>query len=134
MGQPAAKQGDTIVALDYHIVLVPAPPGPPVPQLLPHPFVGVLDGGLSPNVRIMGRQAALVGSTATNTPHMPTSPGLTFQRLPANRGVVQGGSGTVRINGRSAARGGDLAVTCNDPADLPVGRVIAAPGTVRIGL
>ena len=38
MGQPAAKQGDHIIATDTHIVLVPAPPGPPVPTPLPHPF------------------------------------------------------------------------------------------------
>ena len=36
MGQPAAKQGDQIVATDTHIVLVPSPGGP-VPTPLPHP-------------------------------------------------------------------------------------------------
>jgi uncharacterized Zn-binding protein involved in type VI secretion len=31
-----------------------------------------------------------------------------------------------------AARNGDMAITCNDPADLPVGQVVAV-GTVFIG-
>jgi uncharacterized Zn-binding protein involved in type VI secretion len=38
----------------------------------------------------------------------------------------------VRINGRPAARAGDTAMTCNDPTDLPIGRV-QAEGTVSIG-
>ncbi len=42
------------------------------------------------------------------------------------------GSATVKINGKMAARNGDTAITCNDPADIPVGKVVAA-GTVIIG-
>jgi uncharacterized Zn-binding protein involved in type VI secretion len=38
----------------------------------------------------------------------------------------------VFINGKPAARNGDKAITCNDPADLPVGTVVAA-STVMIG-
>jgi uncharacterized Zn-binding protein involved in type VI secretion len=38
----------------------------------------------------------------------------------------------VKINGKAAARMGDMAETCNDPSDLPVGTVIAS-GTVMIG-
>jgi uncharacterized Zn-binding protein involved in type VI secretion len=38
----------------------------------------------------------------------------------------------VFINGKSAARNGDVADTCNDPADTPVGTVVAV-GTVFIG-
>lgn len=133
MGQPAAKQGDTVVATDIHIVLVPAPPAPPVPTPLPHVFSGMLDGGLSTNVRIMGKPAATVNSTATNTtPHLPTPPGTAFQKPPSNRGTIMMGSATVRINGKMAARNGDTAMTCNDPADAPVGTVIAV-GTVIVG-
>src|SRR5262249_11798469 len=133
MGQPAAKAGDRIVAMDTHVVLVPSPPGSPVPTPLPHPFAGVLDGNLSPTVSIMGAKAATVASTATNTPaHAPTPPGVSFQRPPANRGTVQTGSVTVKIGGQGVARNGDTAITCNDPADLPVGTVVAA-GTVLVG-
>jgi uncharacterized Zn-binding protein involved in type VI secretion len=130
MGQPAAKQGDRIVATDIHILLVPAPPGPPIPTPFPLPFSGPLSGGLSANVKIGGRAAATVGSTADNLPpHIPPFP---FQVPPKNRGTVLTGSRTVRINGKGAARNGDPATTCNDPIDQPVGKVVAT-GTVRIG-
>ncbi|MCA2660384.1 MAG: hypothetical protein IM496_18370 [Microcystis sp. M049S2] len=133
MGQPAAKQGDQIIATDTHIVMVPAPPGPPVPTPLPHPFIGIINGNLSADVKIMGMAAATVDSTADNTPpHIPTPPGTAFQNPPANKAAIKIGSPTVKINGKMAARNGDMAQTCNDPADLPVGRVIAV-GTVFIG-
>jgi len=130
MGQPAAKQGDTITAVDIHIIMIPTPGGP-VPTPLPHPFNGLIDGSLSNDVKIMGMPAATVGSTATNTPpHIPQ--GGPFQMPPSNRGQIILGSLTVLINGKGAARSGDMANTCNDPADMPVGTIIAA-GTVMIG-
>lgn len=134
MGQPAAKQGDQIVATDTHIVMVPAPPAPsPVPTPLPHPFAGIINGNLSSDVNIMGMPAATVDSTADNTPpHLPTPPGTAFQKPPANKATIKLGSPTVKINGKMAARNGDMAMTCNDPADLPAGQVIAV-GTVFIG-
>lgn len=133
MGQPAAKQGDKIVAVDTHIVMTPAPPGPPVPSPLPHPFAGIIMGGLSSNVKIMGMPAAVVGSTADNLPpHVQTAPGISFQKPPSNKATIQIGSPTVKINGKMAARNGDTAMTCNDPADLPNGKIVAA-GTVLIG-
>jgi uncharacterized Zn-binding protein involved in type VI secretion len=130
MGRPAAKQGDQVVAVDTHLVVVR---GAPAPVPLPHPFAGVLSGGLSTDVKIMGKPAAVVGSTADNSPpHLPTSPGASFQRPPANKAVIQLGSPTVMVNGKPIARNGDKALTCNDPSDLPVGTVIAV-GTVMIG-
>ena len=132
MGQPAAKQNDTIVAVDTHIVMVPSPGGP-VPTPLPHPFNGIISSGLSGDVNIMGFAAATVGSVADNTPpHIPTPPGTAFQTPPTNKGTIRLGSQTVKINGKSAARNGDVADTCNDPADAPVGKVIAV-STVMIG-
>lgn len=133
MGPFAAKQGDQVSAMDTHIVMVPSPPGPPVATPLPHPFSGLLDGALSTNVNIMGRPAAVAGSTARNQPpHLPTPPGSVFQKGPGNQATVQGGSRGVNINGKPAARHGDAAITCNDPADQPVGKVVAT-GSVRIG-
>lgn len=130
MGQPAAKQGDQIVGTDMHIVLPPTP-APPVP--LPHPFAGIINGGLSSNVKIMGQPAATVNSTADNAPpHLPTPPGIAFQKPPSNKGTIQMGSASVRINGKAVARNGDKALTCNDPADLPNGTVVAV-GNVMIG-
>jgi uncharacterized Zn-binding protein involved in type VI secretion len=69
---------------------------------------------------------------ASNTPpHVPIG-GPSFQVPPTNKGKVIMGSSTVLINKKMAARMGDTAETCNDPAPLPVGRVLAA-GTVLIG-
>jgi len=134
MGQPAAKEGDQVIAVDTHIVLVPAPPGPPVPTPLPHPFSGKLDGSLSGDVKIEGKAGATVDSTATNSPsHVATPPGTSFQKPPANKGSVMVGSQTVKINGKAAARIGDTVQTCNDPADAPVGSIVGPPGTVLIG-
>jgi uncharacterized Zn-binding protein involved in type VI secretion len=130
MTKPAAKQGDRIVAIDTHIVMIPSPGGP-VPTPLPHPFAGILNGNLSSDVNIMGLPAATVDSTATNTPpHLPQ--GGPFQSPPANKGKITLGSQTVLINGKAAARLGDTAETCNDPVDQPVGTVVAQ-GTVLIG-
>lgn len=132
MGQPAARANDRVVATDTHLVLVPAGPAL-VPTPLPHPFSGLIDGGLVASVKIQGQPAAVVGSTATNTPaHLPTPPGTSFQKPPANRATIQMGSSSVLIGGKPAARHGDTALTCNDPADAPVGTVVAV-STVLIG-
>lgn len=131
MGQPAAKQGDKVVGVDTHIIMVPAPPGPPVPTSLPHPFSGTLLRGLSTDVMIQSMPAATVNSIAMNTPpHIPQ--GGPFQKPPINQGKIIMGSTTVFINGKPAARAGDRAMTCNDPADAPVGTVVAT-GTVMTG-
>ena len=132
MGMPAAKMGDKITATDTHIVMVPNPSGQ-TPTPLPHPFVGTIDSGCSTNVMIEGKGAATVGSGATNTPsHIATPPGVSFQAPPTNKGTITMGSTSVMINGKPAARNGDTALTCNDPAPLPVGKVIAV-GKVMIG-
>jgi uncharacterized Zn-binding protein involved in type VI secretion len=124
----AAKQGDRVVATDIHLI---QPPGPVSPVPVPHPFTGIIDGGLSSDVQIDGKPAATMNSTATNTPpHVPI--GGTFVNPPSNRGTIIRGSATVLINNKPAARMGDTAMTCNDPVDLPVGTVVAA-GTVDIG-
>jgi uncharacterized Zn-binding protein involved in type VI secretion len=112
-----------------HMIILPAPP--PNLALLPHPFSGRINGNLSSDVKIMGKPAATVGSTADNSPpHVPL--GGSFQKPPANKGTIQLGSMTVKINGKMAARNGDIAMTCNDPVDLMVGTVVAV-GTVFIG-
>jgi uncharacterized Zn-binding protein involved in type VI secretion len=127
MGLPAAKQGDQVTATDMHIIVPPS--GPPAP--VPHPFTGVLDTALSTNVKVMGMPAATVNSKAANKPpHLPI--GGTFQKPPHNTSTIVKGSATVFISGQAAARNGDTASTCNDPADLTVGTVVAA-GTVLIG-
>jgi uncharacterized Zn-binding protein involved in type VI secretion len=128
MGQPAAKQGDQAVGVDTHVVMVPSPPGSPVPTPLPHPFAGILDTDLSADVKIEGRAAAMVNSVATNTPpHVPTPPGVSFQSPPDNKGPVSSGSTTVFINGRGAARSGDPVASCGGSS------TVIAASTVLIG-
>ena len=130
MGMPAAKKGDQIIAADIHVVNIPSPSGT-VPTPIPHPFAGIIDGNLSQDVKIMGKPAATVGSTASNKPpHIPQ--GGPFQKNPSNKATIKMGSATVKINGKMAARTGDTAMTCNDPSDMPVGTVLAT-GTVFIG-
>ena len=135
MRQPAAREGDRVVAMDVHVVMVPAPPGSPVPTPLPHRFDGELNGNLSSDVRILGRPAVTVGSTADNRPpHHPESPGNAFQNPPSNKATITDGSPTVRINGKAAARLGDAAATCSDGPCVQPGKVAtAAAGTVKIG-
>jgi uncharacterized Zn-binding protein involved in type VI secretion len=128
MGQPAAKQGDIVVGTDIHVVLVPSPPGSPVPTPLPHPFSGPLDAELSSDVFIQGLPAATQGSVAHNQPpHIPTPPGTAFQTPPANQGTVQSGSSTVKIDGKAAARVGDPVQTCDGSG------TITGASTVLIG-
>jgi uncharacterized Zn-binding protein involved in type VI secretion len=132
MGKPIARQTDQVVAVDTHIVLIPTAGGP-VPTPLPHPFAGQLNSALSTSVKANGKPVATVDSIAQNQPpHLPTPPGVSFQKPPANQGTVMLGSATVKIGGKMAARAGDTVRTCNDPADAPVGQIIAA-GTVLIG-
>lgn len=137
MGKPAAHFGDSIVnAADIHIVLIPSQGGPvPTPQ--PFPFNGRITVNTSPNVRINGRPAAIVGSMAQNVPpHVPC--GGAFQVPPTNMGRVLVGSTSVRINGRGAVRAGDPCETCHDvPSAGPQGPsptvVVAGMSNVLIG-
>lgn len=103
-GLPAAKQGDQVMAIDIHIVMIPSPAGP-VPTPLPHPFVGMLDGDLSPSVKIEGKPAATKDSIAHNQPpHIPQ--GGPFQKPPSNQGKVMMGSLDVFIDAGGGGGGG----------------------------
>lgn len=120
MGQPLAKFGDSIFnEADIHIVLVPGP-GEPVPTPLPFPFNGKITEMVSENVRVNGKFAATVGSMAMNEPpHIPEEG--SFETPPTNLGRITFGSTTVKINGKRAARMGDMCETCHDipPGDVP---------------
>jgi uncharacterized Zn-binding protein involved in type VI secretion len=127
MGNPAAKQGDSIMAVDMHQIQPPT--GSPV--MIPLPFSGKLDGGLSQDVYIMGLPAATVDSTANNMPpHIPT--GGSFVSPPDNKATIANGSASVNIGGKAAARSGDKADTCNDDGQ-PQGGTVIAGGSVFIG-
>ncbi len=127
MGMPAAKKGDTILAVDMHWILPPLGPN----LLIPHPYAGVIDGGLSSDVLMMGQPAATTDSTASNQPpHVPI--GDSFVNPPNNRATIRSGSGSVFINGKTAARAGDRAQTCDESKTGPLGKVVAV-GTVIVG-
>jgi uncharacterized Zn-binding protein involved in type VI secretion len=95
------------------------------------PFTGTIMSGCSTDVFIEGKPAATVDSIALNQPvHIPAAG--PFQKPPTNQGKIIAGSAVVLINGKPAARNGDTAMTCNDPADMPIGQVVAV-STVFIG-
>jgi len=128
MANPAAKQGDSITAIDMHQI---QPPAPASPVMAPLPFFGVINGGLCQSVNIMGMPAATADSTAVNTPpHIPA--GGTFVSPPANKATIAQGSASVNIGGKPAARAGDKADTCNDDGQ-PRGGTVVAAGSVLIG-
>ena len=130
MGLPGAKQGDKVVGVDTHVIMIPSPGGP-VPTPMPMPFSGPLMEGLSTSILIDGDAAAVKGSVATNNPpHVPA--GGPFQTPPSNQGTVDGGSASVFFDNQPAARLGNPVKTCNDPTAAPNG-VIVASGSVLIG-
>lgn len=130
-GKPAATEGDHVLGIDTHIVLIPSPGGP-IPTPVPLPFDGVLDADLSDDVRIGNKKAVVVGSKAHNRPaHVPA--GGPFQRPPSNEASVSTGSSTIFLNNKPLATLGDTAFTCADPADAPNGTLVTAGLTVIAG-
>lgn len=145
MGNPGAKEGDTINGIDTHIILVPSPGGP-VPTPTPLPFVGTISQNVAGSIFLLNKAAATEGSLARNDPaHVPANG--SFLKPPSNQATVHKGSASVFFDNRPAARMGDPAMTCNDPADAPNGTVFvpgvdgkpadqpgcAPPGTIFIG-
>jgi uncharacterized Zn-binding protein involved in type VI secretion len=131
--QPAARLGDAVVGVDIHVVLVPSPTGT-APTPLPHPFSGTITSSTVSTVLIGGQPAAVVGSVATNSqPHVPTPPGTSFSRPPANRGTVSSGSSTVLADGKRLARLGDRVRTCNDPLDRESSVIQSGATSVLVG-
>ena len=129
----AAKEGDPIIAVCTHMVQVPCPPGPPVPTPIPgHPFSGKLDDGLSADVLIENKKAAIEGTTAKNNPQHIAIGGPAFQPpLPKDQATIKTGSSSVLINGKPAARMGDMVETCC-MAHSP-GNLVVASCSVEIG-
>ena len=128
MPMAIAKKGDRITATDTHLVISPSG-GPPVP--VPLPYDGVLEKELSCDVYAEHQPVAILGSVAVMKPGHQVAPN-SFSKPPSNEGRVFAGASTVFANGKPIARNGDVAITCNDPTDLPVGKVVAS-GTVHSG-
>jgi len=127
MGQPNAKKGDRVVGQDVHIELTSV--GIPIPVATS--FSGTLEHGLSSTVFVGDQPAAIVGSSADNSPaHIPSFG--QFQRPPGNSGTVASGSSTVFASDVAVARDGDPVDCCNDVEATNNGHIIAS-GTVSSG-
>jgi len=130
MAKPAAKQGDRVIGIDTHVVMVPSPAGP-VPTPMPMRFDGRALQRAEHHRLHLQPAGGHRGQRGPLAPR-PTSHGGPFQKPPSNEATVQTGSARVRINDKPAARTGDPALTCNDPADAPNGSVIGS-GRVFVG-
>jgi uncharacterized Zn-binding protein involved in type VI secretion len=111
MGNPIAKQGDRVVGVDTHVVIVATVPTP-----MPIRFDGELEEDVSPTVFIDDKPAATVGSIARDKGgHVPV--GGEFQKPPSKMGSVSTNSVEVYVDDKRAARIGDPVRCCNDPSD-----------------
>jgi uncharacterized Zn-binding protein involved in type VI secretion len=129
---PAAVMGDSVVGVCTHIVAVPAPPGPPIPTPLPHPYSGKIMAGCVMTVLIGNKPAAVLGSMIQNLPpHIPTPPGVAPVVPPTNDGKIIMGSTTVLIGGKPAARVSDPAMTCTNSTPPGTGSIVG-PGAVQV--
>jgi hypothetical protein len=130
MSEPAAKNGDRVVGLDVHIVMITTPGGQ-VPTPLPFSFTGSITSELCSTVLIDNEDAATEGSKAENEPEH-IAMGGSFQETPSNEATITSGSGTVFADNKALARSQDPATCCNDLGSTDNGNVIAS-GTVFAG-
>lgn len=127
-GKQMAAQDDRVMGMDVHIMVIPSGPSTTTAPL-PHPFIGKLDDGLSDDVSIGDKKAALKGSKAKHDDptHMQLPGTIKFQNNPKKEGEVTGGtSPTVKIDGKEIAVIGSLVTTCNDIGARNNSTVIAA--------
>ena len=127
-GKQMAAQDDRVMGMDVHIMVIPSGPSTTTAPL-PHPFIGKLDDGLSDDVSIGDKKAAVKGSKAKHDDptHMQLPGTIKFQNSPKKEGGVTGGtSSTVKIDGKEAAVIGSLVTTCNDIGARNNSTVIAA--------
>lgn len=127
-GKQMAAQDDRVMGMDVHIMVIPSGPSTTTAPL-PHPFMGKLDDGLSDDVSIGDKKAALKGSKAKHddSMHLQLPGTIKFQNNPKKEGEVTGGtSPTVKINGKETAVIGSLVTTCNDIGARNNSTVIAA--------
>ncbi|MHC1754030.1 MAG: PAAR domain-containing protein [Methanosarcina sp.] len=117
MAEPAAKKDDITISDSTSKAsnVWVQPPGSNPPIAVVFSYEGNIDNMLSSNVFIMGKPAATVGSTATNSNPPDTQPAVTGQgrviTVFNNIATITTGSSTVYINGKKAARNGDKAKT-----------------------
>jgi uncharacterized Zn-binding protein involved in type VI secretion len=128
MGQPAAVLGDAITA-QCTIHMIPGAMGAPQPGP-PMPFSAKLTLGLASTVMIGGKPAALQGSSGLClSPHVGLHPSDPYFVPAQQKGEVQMGSTTVKIEGKGAARTGSTCTVCGS---LP-GQLSGGASSVLIG-
>lgn len=128
MGQPAVVMNDQILGT-CAIHMIPSPTGSPMPAP-PLPFACPLLLGLTTTVMIVGKPAAVQGSSGLNTPpHVGLHPSDPYFAPPAQMGQVIVGSSTVFFEGKPAAYTGCSVTMC---ASVP-GQLIGSAATVMIG-
>jgi hypothetical protein len=144
MAEAAAKQGDRVISDGTSKVWVKPPPLPDPPKTVSFSYDGELDDNLVSDVLIMGKPAAVVGSTAQNKTPPNQQPQViaagTLLTTVNNTGTITGGSSSVLIHGKPATRNGDSAQTWDygTPPQPGIGKEIEnahieATGPVLIG-
>ena len=116
-GKQIAVEGDKVMGMDVHIMVVPA--GTSTANVpIPHPFIGQLKDKLADDVTIGDKKAAIKGSKAKHqdsTTHMQMPGTIKFQSSPKCEGEVTNNvSSKVKIDGTEAATIGSTVTTCND--------------------
>lgn len=96
-GKQMATQDDRVMGMDVHIMVIPSGPSTTTSPL-PHPFIGKLDDGLSDDVSIGDKKAAVKGSKARHDDptHMQLPGTIKFQNNPKKEGEVTGGTHSER--------------------------------------
>lgn len=121
MPEPAAKEDDRIISNGTSKVWVQPPSSPPLTVVFD--YDGLIDSGLSSNVFIMGKPAATINSTATNSMPPNTQLDVTSQGTINtefdNTGTISTGSSSVFINSKKAAGNGDKAKTWDYSSSTP---------------
>ena len=129
MGAFAVIEGHQIVGQCTHLIPVGNATGP-----MAFPFAAPLTDGLVDTVLIMGKKAAVEGSSGATAPHPGLHPSDPFfEPSPKPRkqvGKINRGSTTVFIGGKAAATVQSTAQCCR-PA--PPARLVPGVPTVLIG-
>lgn len=131
-GKQMAVEGDKVVGMDTHIMVVPSGNGTTTVPL-PHPFIGKLADKLSKDVKIKDKPCATKDSVAKHddSMHMQLPGTIKFQNNPKKEGKVSGGtSSKVKVNGKEAAVIGSQVSTCNDVGAQNNSTVIAMGASI----
>ena len=131
-GKQIAVDGDKVMGMDTHIMVVPSGNGTTTDPL-PHPFTGKFKDKLAKDVTIKDKASALKDSIARHddSMHLQLPGTIKFQNNPKKEGKVTGGtSPKVKINGKEAAVIGSLVSMCNDMgASMPMPVIINPKNT-----